>query len=254
MNWYVSMGDNPAGPLELAPAPRLSRIARIATIAGVIAGVAAPVAIALVALAPSTGDPAHHRVVVPQVAFASHEPVQPKPASALEQIVSAETLGSALVLARPLMDDKPDQQSAGTILLTLWAMKRMDWVDVSVAKDETTFALVQKDVDEQRGKRMCVRGVLVQIAAEQTPFGIHHSGLLLSYSSRLYSFLGVGSSGPLVERSGARFCGVVTGKYDYSNDLGGTGHAIVLVGMFDLPDNRPENRGARLTKVRELPW
>jgi hypothetical protein len=28
----------------------------------------------------------------------------------------------------------------------------------------------------------------------------------------------------------------------------------VLVGMFDLPDNRPENRGARLTKVRELPW
>jgi hypothetical protein len=36
----------------------------------------------------------------------------------------------------------------------------------------------------------------------------------------------------------ARFCGVVTGLYDYSNSGGGTGHTADIVGMFDLPESK----------------
>lgn len=35
---------------------------------------------------------------------------------------------------------------------------------------------------------------------------------------------------------------VVTGNYDYSNSAGGTGHAVDLVGMFDLPENKPKKQ------------
>jgi hypothetical protein len=31
---------------------------------------------------------------------------------------------------------------------------------------------------------------------------------------------------------------VVTGKYSYANSGGGTGHAVTLVGVFDLPENK----------------
>lgn len=37
----------------------------------------------------------------------------------------------------------------------------------------------------------------------------------------------------------ARFCGVVTGLYDDSNSGVGVGHAVQMVGMFDLPENKP---------------
>jgi hypothetical protein len=38
----------------------------------------------------------------------------------------------------------------------------------------------------------------------------------------------------------------VTGRYDYHDSGGGTGHAVQVVGMFDLPENRP----AAAVKVR----
>ena len=36
----------------------------------------------------------------------------------------------------------------------------------------------------------------------------------------------------------ARFCGIATGRDTYANTGGGTTHAVRVVGMFDLPENR----------------
>jgi hypothetical protein len=119
----------------------------------------------------------------------------------------------------------------------------MKWADVAVAKDETSFALVRKDADEARGKRMCTSGQVVQIEVQKIPgAGKHSEGLLMSSAGNIYNFIAAGSSGELVERSYARFCGVVTGKYDYSNSAGGEGHAVEIVGLFDLPENKPKKQ------------
>lgn len=96
--------------------------------------------------------------------------------------------------------------------------------------------------DEERGKRVCFTGTIIQIAVEKTDFGKFNAGLLKVgyYDTTLFSFLNVGSSGTLVAYDQARFCGVVVGKHDYSNSAGGTGHAIQVVGMWDLPQNKPD--------------
>jgi hypothetical protein len=140
------------------------------------------------------------------------------------------------------MVEKFNKTSDGTLLLAAWAAKHMRWDDVAVAKDETTPALVLKDPDEERGKRVCFTGKIVQIEVEKLDIGKINDGLLMVgyYDTTLFHFVNVGSSGTLVEKNQARLCGVVTGKYDYSNSGGGTGHAIEIVGMWDLPENKPD--------------
>jgi hypothetical protein len=97
---------------------------------------------------------------------------------------------------------------------------------------------MRKDSDAARGKRMCVRGQLIQIQKEKVGDGGLFTGLLLANYSDIYSFIAVGSTGELVSNSNARLCGVAIGNYEYSNSAGGKGHAISIVGMFDLPENR----------------
>lgn len=156
----------------------------------------------------------------------------------MDKIAKTETLDAALELAKPHMDEVFGHDSPGALMLSVWAMGHVAWADVGVAKDETSFALVQKDPDEARGKRLCATGSIVQIQLAKTEYGKMYEGLLHTYGGNLVRFLAAGSSGELVESSEARMCGVVTGKYDYSNSGGGTGHAIEVVGMFDLPANR----------------
>jgi len=70
-----------------------------------------------------------------------------------------------------------------------------------------------------------------------------YAGTLATAEGDTVAFLAVGSTGTLVRRSAATLCGVV---------LGTTERRVMLVGMFDLPENkqravaRPEalrNRG-----------
>jgi len=68
--------------------------------------------------------------------------------------------------------------------------------------------------------------------------GKHFVGLVMSNAGNLFHFDAVGSTGTLVGTNYARICGVITGLYDYSNSAGGTGHAVQIVGMFDLPENK----------------
>jgi hypothetical protein len=168
----------------------------------------------------------------------SPQPEPPPTLTPLQLIEMAGSFRSAFSIAKPFMDYTPDKQSDGTYLLQIWAAKHMTWSDIGVPKDETSFALIQKDVDEELGKRMCAAGWIIEIDTERTDYGKVFHGLLHSWASNIYAFEAVGSSGSLVEHSNARFCGVVTGRHDYSNSSGGVSHAITLVGMFDLPQNR----------------
>lgn len=136
------------------------------------------------------------------------------------------------------MSDVSNTTSEGAVVFAAWAFNHLKLSDVLVAKDETSFALVQKDPDEERGKRLCYGGRIVQITVVKTPFGKGYDGILANQRGELFKFLVAGRTGALVERSWARVCGIVIGKYDYSNSGGSTGHAIQVVGMFDLPENR----------------
>ncbi len=166
-------------------------------------------------------------------------PPAPPEETPVDKIAKISSLRGALEFAIPYMSDQYNKVSDGALLLATWAAAHLRLGDVKVAKDETSFALAQKDPDEARGKRICVTGSIIQIAVTRTPFGKLNEGLIgVNYLSRLYHFVAAGSSGSLVQGNRARLCGVVTGRFDYSNSAGGTGHAIQLVGMFDIPENR----------------
>lgn len=167
------------------------------------------------------------------------EPPPPPPEpNVWDMVLAANSLDGALKVTQPLMGEKFNEDSTGTMLLAVWAMKKLTWDAVSVKKDETSFKLVMKDSEEEKGKRLCVRGTIIQIAVDRSELGKVYKGLLVDRRMQIYRFFAAGSTGSLVGMSKARFCGVVTGRYDYSNSAGGTGHAISLVGMFDLKGNR----------------
>jgi hypothetical protein len=194
-----------------------------------------PVAFALCALATMackrSESTVTERTVVPEPSVTPPNP--------LDVIATKTTLADALAVAKPLMEiDKPGDSSPGTFLLALWSLEHLRWQDVALSRDETSYAKVRKDIDAERTKRLCVPGTIIQIEAFKQHNGTLFGGLMLSEGGNLFHFNGVQSSGDLVERSSARFCGIVTGKYDYANSAGGEGHAIDVVGMFDLPQNR----------------
>ena len=113
----------------------------------------------------------------------------------------------------------------------------MKWSELSQVP-ATKYGLVMKDPDRERGKRLCIQGSIIEIHAENSGYGKLFHGGIWSDGGNIYRFIAVGSSGELVERSRASFCGVVIGKQDYSNSAGGMTHAVFLVGMFGLPENK----------------
>jgi hypothetical protein len=167
--------------------------------------------------------------------------MSPNPApvgDTVARLTKVTGMGQAVALCKPYMKDTVDAPSEGSLALGIWAAKHMKWANVSVARNETFFALAMKDSEEARGKRMCVSGTVAQITVERTEFGKFNTGLLVSPERDIYSFINVGSSGELVSNSPARMCGVITGRYQYANAVGGTSFALSIVGMFDLPQNR----------------
>jgi hypothetical protein len=167
---------------------------------------------------------------------------QAEPPATIPAMETASSVQSAIELAKPFMDDAPDSHSDGTIYLALWASKRARWEDFRVKKNETTFGRVKKDVDTERGKRMCVNGEIVQIERRRDiGQGFYLEtfwGLMMNLDTQnLVSFFAVGSTGDLEQGSPGHLCGIVTGVFEYANSAGGTGHATELVGMFGLKEN-----------------
>jgi hypothetical protein len=165
-------------------------------------------------------------------------PPPPAPEDPKDIIAALDTYDDAMRMALPVMSDSVDEISPGAILFTAWAARKMRWADVAVAKNETSLKLVRKDGDEARGKRLCASGRIGEIEKISSDPKVFTGGLIAGWTD-VYRFLAVGSTGELVGESRARFCGVVVGQYDYSNTGGGQTKSVMLVGMFDLPQNKP---------------
>lgn len=163
-----------------------------------------------------------------------HTPVQP---AAAPRPRAPESLAEAIAAYRPEMDDTQEKLSQGAKRLIAWSLDRLTWRELQEVK-ETSIALVAKDSDEERGRRLCVSGSVIEIRAQRVDElkiydgGIHVGGDVVRFTA-------LGSSGAIVAHGWARFCGIVTGVFSYSNTGGGTTHAIHAVGMFDLPENKP---------------
>ena len=191
---------------------------------------------------PPSPDPPPAAVAVAAVAPAARPPVAPDP-----PLVNDYSAALGRMLGR--MTDSVDEFPDATVNFAKWAAMNMTLADVQVAKNETSLKKVLKDSDAERGRRLCLRGSVTQIEKVNTGTGAIFGGLLRTGDWDMVSFMAARSTGELVEGSRARFCGVVTGRYSYSNAGGGTTHAVHLVGVFDLPENRPPgervHRGGR---------
>lgn len=178
-------------------------------------------------------------------------------ATSLEPVLSAEdqdhvtvratmnavSLADALRAAKPIFkreDEASNTNSTwtGALAVGYWASKKMKWADVTTAKDETSWAMAQKDIEDARGKRLCPSGTVDQIKAIK---GLDDTKLFigtLATSDGPFEAFAVGSTGALVHGSRARYCGVVTGLSQLTTEQGAVHRYVNLIGMYDLPENR----------------
>lgn len=161
----------------------------------------------------------------------------PRVLTPIEQLAAKTTLAEAIAFTRPHMADSVDEIDQGTAMLAVWSTTRMKWSDVSAIQPETSVPRAMKDSDLERGKRICASGSIIEIAAEKASESRLYNGAI-GIDAGLIRFVAVGDTGALVAHSSARFCGIVTGRFDYHNSIGGMAHAVRVVGMFDLPENR----------------
>ncbi|MDI3284944.1 hypothetical protein [Polyangium sp. 15x6] len=156
----------------------------------------------------------------------------------MRALMGEPTFARAVQRTRPLMADRTNTPSEGATLLALWALAHPPtWADLAPSRDETSVGMVRKDSDGERGKRLCAPGQIIRIKVERLQDGSVASGSLLTDGETLIHFFALRDTGALVEDSRARFCGVVTGNFTFSNEHG-TADGIQMVGMFDLPTNR----------------
>lgn len=157
-----------------------------------------------------------------------------------DQMMATSSLSRALSLARKVMTDERGKLSKGAALLAFWAARNGLKVGQVRALPESGYKSVMKDSDEERGRYICTRGKLIEIRAEKTAYGkLYEGGMFMGWGySKVARFIAVGSTRGINQGSRARFCGVVIGRYSYSNSGGGTTHAVQLVGVFDIAENR----------------
>lgn len=133
---------------------------------------------------------------------------------------------------------RDEGDSVATVMFSSWAYNSPIFTFDNINELPTTsFGLIMKDADKERGKGGCGSGRIIQIYKSYRDADIF-SGLINS-GGGLINFHSVRTTGNLVEGDYARFCGVVIGEYHYRNSGGGVGHAINLVGMFDIKANNP---------------
>jgi hypothetical protein len=198
---YVKLGRKPA---PIAKAPRDAAV-RIATPQEAIPQ------------PPSTPDP-----------WLDAHPERVPNETPATRIAKATSFQEAIAIAKPEMTVGEHQEiTAGATLLATYASAKLRWADVE--KPETSFVRAEKDVDLERGKRMCATGKLLRIEKRDLAGRKIYVGELSTAEADIVTFVAVGTTGDLFKRMTATFCGVVTGKL---------GSYVALLGMFDLPENR----------------
>lgn len=169
----------------------------------------------------------------------SNIPAAPEKVAQKPEPKPPATLREAIAIARPLMTDiNGAELDTGTAALAIWSAEYMKWAELQELPTGK-YAMVMKDSESQRGSKLCLAGTVIEIAVDGSiPGKKIYLGGMFDDGGRITRFIAVRSTGEIVERSRARFCGVITGQQHYQNSAGGTAHAVHLVGMFDLPENR----------------
>lgn len=189
--------------------------------------------LALVACGKKTDDPSPTN---PSNSY--NESPQNNAGIALSSLKNLPTLSAAIAATRLKMEERNDgMPSMGAVQLAIWGHDKMRWTDIQ-ALPATKWAVVKKDPEVVRGQRICTSGSIIEIQTDRSTGNPLFIGGMGDEAGNIYRFVAVGSSGDLVAESNARFCGVVTNAVSYPNSMGGIGHAIQLVGLFDLPANK----------------
>lgn len=165
------------------------------------------------------------------------QPPVPREPTLLELLSAESSVDGALKVVGPHLSDSTNALDPGALNLAIWGAEHLSWEDIQ-SLPETKHAKVLKDPEAERGKRNCYRGTIVEIQVDRSAGEPIYLGGLMTGSGMVIRFAAVGATGELVGNSYANFCGITTGKYSYSNSGGGTTHAVFLVGIFDLPENK----------------
>lgn len=175
--------------------------------------------------------------------------VQAEPASTIDPATKAladfiaslgeeKTLGGAIFKTKRLMKDKHNASDDGADLLVNWMSTHgLNWLELH-NMPETSIPKMKKDPDAERGKRICISGTIVEIQRTNGVF----AGNIINDAVEVVTFLAAGDTGNLVGNSTAKFCGIATGLFSYSNTAGGTTNAVRVAGAFDLPSNKPATK------------
>lgn len=156
----------------------------------------------------------------------------------VELLLSKSSLTEVIEMVKPTMSDEFDAFPESAGVLAFWMDNKETKIDDIKNLDTSTRGKILKDSFNERGKRLCVSGSIVEIQVDRSGgFPVYHAGLVNNYVDAT-RILAIGSTGDLVADSNATFCGVIIGKIGYTNASGGTTNAPYLVGMFDLPENR----------------
>ena len=100
---------------------------------------------------------------------------------------------------------------------------------------QTKYREAEKSPETERGKLMKYRGQLMQIKNINDNLC---EGTIIQNGWDVVFFYAVGSTKGLYANSWGTFYGIFTQQYSYQNTGGGTTHALVLVGYFDITENR----------------
>jgi hypothetical protein len=179
-----------------------------------------------------------------KTANTKNEPVMvqsPTPQEPEQPRLNFVNLKEAIVAIKPTMSDTVNEISQGAALLALWSANNLNFSDFD-KMSQSKYSLIMKDPDEERGKLLCTIGSIIEIQVEKADGNKFYNGGLVDHYGHIYRFIAVRSTGDLVAGSVAHFCGVVTGKQSYANSVGGMAHAVFLVGMFVLPENKKDIR------------
>lgn len=170
-------------------------------------------------------------------------------AAAKLEMLKSLTLQQAIDLAKPDMEDiQGGGVSKGAAVLAYWAIDGLKWNELlEIPKGK--YGLVMKDSASQLGYRLCVSGQVIEIERDRSVERPIYTGGMFDDGGRIYRFVAVGSTGEIVANTRAGFCGIVTGQQHYPNSAGGMAHAVQLVGIFDLPENKPTEVKKKGTKI-----
>jgi hypothetical protein len=157
----------------------------------------------------------------------------------LGKLIKATTVTEAMQILRPSIIDGDNPCPEPAAMLAAWEGTRDLWFTALLkAAPPTSVDLVLKDVDEERGKILCLAGTVFQISAKKDPDGMKLFAGGLSAGHQVLRFVAWGSTRGVVASTFTRFCGVTIGRMDYDNSGGGRTHGALAVGLFDLPENR----------------